>query len=154
MPYVTWYDYELPPDTLYIDPATVNVTMTVNDPPGAAQSVDITSGPKATAFTATTTDSWITILDVGEQTTPFALQFEVDPIGLSAGDYTGTIDIVPSDPTVIEFDSEITVMLTLDPLILYPWGDLNCDGQTSLTDLTLMVGVLFLGWNAPAPCGQ
>lgn len=154
VPWIAYYDYQLPPDTLTVSPAVMNLTLTVGDQPLSNQLIDLDAAPRAVACSAFTDVDWITILDPGPHTTPHTLAIEIDPDGLSAGSYTGLVTIAPIDPTVVSLNATTTVQLTLEPLILYPWGDLNCDGKANLTDLTLMVGVLFLNWDPPPPCGN
>jgi hypothetical protein len=76
----------------------------------------------------------------------------------------GTSDVRP-EPTdrssrfriAVEINNELFVPVIEyydieSPPEVFPWGDLDCDGETNVADLTLLIGYLFLGELPGTPC--
>lgn len=164
-PIISYYDAPLPsgvevsmtPQSLYFATAvdsmvtdTVFVGFEVLAPPGARIELD-------------RSETWI-ILDDFDGTLPLptfnspaTVPISVDASGMGIGDYTGWVyvfykgydnwdNLIDSLPVTLSVTSEP------DPEPQFPPGDLNCDGQVDVADLTYIVNFLFLNGPAPVNC--
>jgi len=88
---------------------------------------------------------------------PATVPISVDASGMGIGDYTGWVyvfyegydnwdNLIDSLPVTLSVTSEP------DPEPQFPPGDLNCDGQVDVADLTYIVNFLFLNGPAPVDC--
>jgi uncharacterized protein (TIGR03437 family) len=94
-----------------VSPTSLSFSYTGGGSTPAAQSVSVTtSSSTAIAFSAQVTsgNSWLTVSPTSG-TTPATLSVSVNPAGLAAGSYTGTVAVTPSGGTA----TNVTVSLTV-----------------------------------------
>jgi hypothetical protein len=153
-PVIEYYDVPLPADTLYFTPTEIIANVNASEPFPDTFLVDFTSGPLPVNFNLTPSDSWIVLVDFPPEglTTPASVEVTFNSFALGAGTYTGTIDVINTDPDAILPVDHVDITLTINPPVGYPWGDLNCDGETNVVDLSLLVDYLFKGAPPHAPC--
>ncbi|MBU8932364.1 MAG: hypothetical protein KOO62_00005 [candidate division Zixibacteria bacterium] len=145
-PVVEYYDTQLP-DTLFASPTSKVVEAPLGQIPAGTFTVHFSSSGDPINFDLTPTESFIVIdspFTVGF-TTPTDIVFVVYADTLPAGTYQGYVDIVDVTPgTVLDAD-QIAITLVLTEGVTYPPGDLNCDGEVNITDITVLVAYMFLG---------
>lgn len=153
-PVIRYYMFEPPPDTLFADRDRWVVSPVVDSPFTETLSIAVTSWPDGVTFRATTDEDWINLqnMPAGYLTAPDTVFFTLDTDGFAEGYHQGVIRLEAEDSTVFVRDPEVLVELYVRLPDLFPWGDLNCDGRANLTDVTVLVGCLFLGMPAPEPC--
>ncbi len=153
LPVVMYYDVDLPPDTLFVSPTVLQGEVTYLEAFTDTFPVEFTSAPMPVDFDLVPSESWIVIVDPSPSgyQTPASVEVTFNSASLEVGVYTGTIDVVDVDPSVITTVDQIDVSLSVNSL-LYPWGDLDCNGQTDVADLMLLIGYLFLGVPPHPPC--
>jgi uncharacterized protein (TIGR03437 family) len=107
----------------------------------AAQAVTVTTGSSNAAYTAVTSSAgnWLSV-DAPSGTTPATFNVSVNPVGLTAGFYSGTVRI--SAPSVSSSYTTISVTLTVGQVLAPSSSYLNFayqPGDPSTTTQTLTV---------------
>jgi uncharacterized protein (TIGR03437 family) len=105
-------------------PSSLQFAYTVGATAPAAQSIQIAnSGTGTLAWTATASDSWLT-LSVASGTAPSTLSVSVSPASLSAGTYNGTVTITDSgasnSPLLIGVTLTVTAAVVMPALAATP----------------------------------
>jgi uncharacterized protein (TIGR03437 family) len=101
-----------PQATLALSPATLQFSYTLGGSAPAEQSVQITnSGTGTLAWTATASAAWLSISPAWG-TAPSALSVSISPAGLSAGTYTGSIQIVATGASNTPASIGVTLTVT------------------------------------------
>jgi hypothetical protein len=77
--------------TIGVSPGTLSFTFTTGGATPAAQNVSVT-GSSATSYTAASSAAWLTVTPASG-TTPGSLSVGINPSGLAAGTYNGTITV-------------------------------------------------------------
>jgi hypothetical protein len=93
--------------TIGVSPANLSFAYQTGGATPAAQSVSVT-GSSATGFTAASSAAWLTVTPASG-TTPGSLSVAINPSGLAAGSYTGTITVTAASAS----NSPQTVKVTL-----------------------------------------
>ena len=102
---------------LIATPTALSFTAIAGQPVPAGQSVSVT-GANGLQFSVLVSDKWLKAA-VTSGVTPGAVTVSVDPTGLAVGDYTGTVQLIPSNPQA----QGATVTVTLKvraPLLVSP----------------------------------
>jgi uncharacterized protein (TIGR03437 family) len=81
--------------SMQVSPATLTFNHQIGTTAPAAQSVQITSGGGVLNWTATTSTSWIQVTPASGAT-PGTLNISINPAGLTAGSYTGSVSVASS----------------------------------------------------------
>ena len=102
----------IPQSKLAASPASLQFGWTVGGAAPAAQSVQIANAGTGTlAWTATASDTWITV-SPASGTAPSTLSVAVSPAGLSAGTYTGSVQIVSAGASNTPASIGVTLTVT------------------------------------------
>ncbi len=99
--------------TFTVSPATVNFSYTIGTAAPQAQTVQVTSSGSTAQFTAAVSNTapWLTVTPTSGAT-PAPVSLSVNPAGLTAGTYTGTVAIT-SPSSASSPAATITVTLTV-----------------------------------------
>ncbi len=107
-----------PQATLAVAPASLQFAYSVGDPAPTAQSIQIAnSGTGTLSWSATASDGWMSV-SPASGTAPSTLSVSIAPAGLSAGDYTGSIQIVSAGAANTPVSIGITLTVTEAPAAL------------------------------------
>jgi uncharacterized protein (TIGR03437 family) len=107
-----------PQATLAVAPASLQFAYTVGDPAPTAQSIQIAnSGTGTLSWSATASAGWMSV-SPASGTAPSTLSLSIAPAGLSAGDYTGSIQIVSAGAANTPVSMGITLTVTEAPAAL------------------------------------
>jgi uncharacterized protein (TIGR03437 family) len=105
------------PQTLTVSPTQLNFASVIGAPPPQGQTVAVSAGSAGTAFsvTAKTTDNgnWLQVSPTSG-VTPNTLAVTVNPQGLAAGNYTGTVT-VSSPASLTAATVSVTLAVTAIP---------------------------------------
>ena len=104
---------------------------------------------------ALTEEGWLVIEDYQGDgyTTPCTVTIKAYAGLVSIGNHQGSIVIYNPDPEDAEFNTmSIPVDFTVTDPLVYPWGDVNCDGVISLGDISRLIDYLFLSQDPIEPC--
>ena len=97
------------PSTIAVSPTSLQFSYTVGGTTPDAQSVQLTnSGSGSLSWTATASQSWLSV-SPGSDTAPSTLSISVSPGSLSAGTYTGNVQITASGAS----NTPLTIGVTL-----------------------------------------
>jgi uncharacterized protein (TIGR03437 family) len=146
-----------PQATLAVTPASLQFAYTVGDPAPAAQAVQIAnSGTGTLSWSVTPSDSWIGV-SPASGTAPSALSVTISPAGLSAGTYTGGIQIASAGAANTPVSIGVTLTVSEAPPVLaaapqtltfqYTYGGAVPPAQTVAIS---NAGGGALGWTASA----
>jgi uncharacterized protein (TIGR03437 family) len=83
-------------------PSVLPLTFVIGGAVPSAQSISVTSSPSGQSFSATADASWIA-LSSSSATTPGTITVSVNPAGLKAGPYVGTIRVGPQTAVQVNF---------------------------------------------------
>jgi predicted secreted protein len=116
---------------LSVSPGGLNFSYTVGGTSPAAQSLTLTSSGSALTYSASSSASWL--LAAGTGTTPSSLSIKVNPTGLAAGTYSGSITVKApnaSNPSVT-----VPVAMTISAQakqyqVLLNWNPSSTSGAT------------------------
>lgn len=146
----------LPPETLKADPGTLAYNSMAGKVAPDSFLVSFSSTGVPIDFTLAPSDAWITLLNVppGGYTTPASVWIKADATALGVGDYSGQINITPTEPGIPAAPAAVTVAFHVIPPVIYPPGDFNCDGICDLTDLSTIVSYLTGGSVELKHCNQ
>ena len=109
--------FTLAPAQLTLSPTALAFSATSGGSAPAAQNLSIAAAVP-TSFTAAATPSWLAVSPSGQLTTNRTLAVSVNPSGLAAGDYSGSISIVSAGVTrtvPVTFTLAAPATLTLSP---------------------------------------
>jgi uncharacterized protein (TIGR03437 family) len=102
----------IPQSKLAASPASLQFAWTVGGDAPAAQSVQIANAGTGTlAWTATASDPWMTV-SPASGTAPSTLSVSVSPAGLSAGTYTGSVQIAATGASNTPASIGVTLTVT------------------------------------------
>jgi len=154
IPVIKYYSVPLPPDTLYIADTSLSFSIMAGNNPIDSFVMEITSSGNPVSFNLQTTEDWITLGDfpVSGSVTPDNAIIKIDSDELVEGEYFGQIEVVDVDAEVIVPISTIDVYLSVTAPIIYPGGDLNCDGLVNVIDVWILINYLFKGGPEPINC--
>lgn len=108
------------PSTIAASPASLQFAYTIGGTAPAAQSVQITNGGSGTlswtaaASTSSGSGSWLSV-SPASGTAPSPLSISVSPAGLSAGAYTGSVQITASGASNTPLSVPVTLRVTQTP---------------------------------------
>ncbi len=108
----------IPQSTLAVSPATLQFSYITGDASPPAQSIQIAnSGTGTLSWTATSSASWMTV-SPASGTAPSTLSISISPAGLSAGAYTGSIQIASAGASNTPVSVGVTLTVTEAPASL------------------------------------
>ena len=114
--------------------------------------VDIDFPVPGVSFELDPSQSWINLSST-TGTTPATVTVSGDAIGLTQGNYAGTIAVeFAGIGTTVDL---INVEMAVDSVIVIPFfppGDANCDGSYDILDLVYTVDFIFRGGPNAFPC--
>ncbi len=154
IPVIEYYDVPLPPDSLYIPDTSLTYSVVAGSNPVDSFIMEITASAMPVSFNLQISEDWISLGDFPPtgSTTPENVIIRIDSDELIVGEYSGRIEVVEVDSEVVVPVTFIEVFLTVVEPIIYPGGDLNCDGQTNVTDAVLLIDYIFRGGPQPVNC--
>ena len=155
IPVIQYYDYTPEPSTLVVDPIAVELTATTDEPVSETVPIDFTAdGQFEIDYTLSWSADWLTVSGYTDpMTTPSGIEVTADGTGLIPGEYADVIEIELVQPgSAITPVTQIPVTFTLGEKPPYPIGDLDCSGEVSLGDLTIMIYYLFIKPGPIPPC--
>ena len=104
------------PAAMLANPSNLSFTAFLNQPAPVSQSVNVyNEGTGTLNWTASASAAWI-VLSAASGSTPASLSVSVNPSGLAAGTYTGTITVAPSGGA--NGPQTVNVSLTVTGLLL------------------------------------
>ena len=107
-----------PQATLAVAPASLQFAYTVGDPAPTAQSIQVANGGTGTlSWSATASAGWMSV-SPASGTAPSTLSVSIGPAGLSAGEYTGSIQIVSAGAANTPVSIGVTLTVTEAPAAL------------------------------------
>jgi len=154
-PVIVYYEVALPVVAATVEP--INFALAAMAGKWSFDDVEVafTSVTAPVSFELQVSDPWIVIDDFqsGGYTTPATITVRADATELTVGDYSGQITIVNPVPAEAEFNSLVVdVNLHVGDPLAFPWGDLNCDGQITIGDISLLIDCLFITLTPISPC--
>ncbi len=147
IPVIVYYEYFLPDPILTVDPATLSFSAFSGRESSQTYEISFTSTEQAVTFDLDISEPWLALdgTPAGPYTTPVSFWVTADATALLPANYAATITPVSVDPAeTILLDATVTVDFTVNPEPEYPWGDLNCNGEVTIGDISLMVDCVFI----------
>lgn len=150
-PVIEYHDMTYPNGTLHSSQQDLQFYAVVDSPSLDTITVDILHGAVNVSFKLSTPTPWIH-MDQTQGVTPATISFTVDATGYGALDYDGIVRISYEDfyPAVDSIDFVMSVHESSE--VIFPPGDINCDGATNVLDLNYLINYLFRFGTAPQPC--
>ncbi|MCD6249572.1 MAG: hypothetical protein J7J98_04485 [candidate division Zixibacteria bacterium] len=155
VPVIVFYNVELPDPVLSVDPTSLAFTAESGETPIDTYEINFTSTGQPVTFDLDVSQSWV-VLDgdpVGPFTTPASFSVSVDGTTLFPGPHTATITPINLDPAeAVLTDGVVSVDFTVTAPANLPWGDINCDGNVSIGDVSLLIDCLFINARPVPDC--
>ncbi len=154
-PVIQYYQLPLPTPVVTTTPSSLSMDAEAGFWSTASYPVSFTSNMGPVSFKVTASDNWIVIQDPSPTgyTTPATFNVRANAMALTAGSYAGQITFSEVSPADADFiPPAIDITLTVTPSLVYPPGDLNCDGQVSIGDIVLMIDCLFINTRPIPTC--
>ncbi|MCH7691525.1 MAG: hypothetical protein IIA17_10850 [candidate division Zixibacteria bacterium] len=151
VPVVQYYDASSPEPFVI---STRNIFLNASEDSLSTNSimVDIDFPVPGVSFELDPSQSWINLSST-TGTTPATVTVSGDAIGLTQGNYAGTIAVeFAGIGTTVDL---INVEMAVDSVIVIPFfppGDANCDGSYDILDLVYTVDFIFRGGPNAFPC--
>jgi len=155
IPVIVFYEVVLPDPTLTVDPTSLSFTAVSGETDDASYEISFTSTERPVTFDLYISEPWLGLdgNPVGPYTTPVSFWVTADATLLLPDSYSGTItpiSLVPAEAILV--DGVVTVDFTVNPEPDLPWGDINCDGYVSISDIALMIDCVFIFPRPIPPC--
>lgn len=147
IPEVRYYQYVLPDPTLSVSASSLSFTTTAGQVGNDTYQIEFTSEPYSVEVALEASESWITVEEdiSAPLTTPFTLTVGVDATQAPVGEYSGQIAITGVFPQETDIAvSEINVTMNVGEPLVYPRGDVTCDGIVSIGDISKLIDHLFI----------
>lgn len=147
VPVIQYYQVPLPHPVVTATPSPVVMEAKAGFWSTATYPVTFTSNMGIVSFDLAASDSWLVIDNPSPTgyTTPATINLRANASALAPGDYAGQItiaDISPADaefvPAVVDVTLAVTVPMTFPP------SDINCDGNVSIGDISVLIDCLFI----------
>lgn len=155
VPEIRTYAVEAPAPHVTVSPTALNLVARTGAAGSNAESITFESDLGPVSFTLLTSDDWLVIQDyqAGGYTTPATITVKGDATALAPGNYTGTITVEDVEPTNAEFTA-MTIDVNFEVLepMVFPHGDVNCDGVVSIGDISKLIDHLYLSQDPLVPC--
>jgi hypothetical protein len=147
IPVIVYYNVVLADPTLSVDPASLAYTATSGAVSAKTFEISFTSTERPVTFDLSISESWLTLEGnpTGPFTTPVSFWVTADATALLPGNYAATITPTGIDPTenvLVNGVVDIDFTVTTPPDLL--WGDINCDGEVSISDIALIIDCVFI----------
>jgi hypothetical protein len=155
LPVIQYYQVPLPHPIVTADPTPLAMEAKAGYWSTQTYPVTFSSDMVVVSFKLTASASWIAIDEPSSTVyaTPATIIVHANASALAAGDYSGQItftDITPADAEFVPSPLEVT--LTVKPAIIYPPGDLNCNGMVTIGDVSLLIDCLFINTRPVPAC--
>lgn len=147
IPVIVYYEYMLPDPILSVDPTSLEFTAFSGRESSQIYEISFTSTERDVTFDLDISQPWLALdgAPAGPYTTPVSFWVTADATALLPANYAATITPVSVDPAeTIVLDAAVTVDFTVDPEPEYPFGDLNCSGEVTIGDISLMIDCVFI----------
>lgn len=147
IPVIVYYNVVLADPILSVDPTSLAFTARSGETSSQGYSISFTSTERPVTFDLDISASWLTLEGnpTGPFTTPVSFLVNADATGLFPGNHAATITPIGIDPGenvlvngVVDIDFNVTTPPNL------PWGDINCDGAVSISDIALIIDCVFI----------
>ena len=139
------------PSTLTAAPTALSFNYLVGSPTPGPQAISVSGGPPALSFTASVSGgTWLSAGPLSG-TTPGTVNVTVNPGGLTAGSYTGTVTITSAGaagspqmiPITLTVTSNYTRQLNTTPSSSYPNFSIDAKGNYDVAWTDTTAGVFF-----------
>lgn len=146
-PVIQYYQVPVPTPVVTVSPSPLNMEAKAGFWSTATYQVSFISDLGPVSFNLAPSDSWLLIDNPSPTgyTTPATITVRANASALAPGDYAGQItiaDISPADaefvPAVVDVTLAVTVPMTFPP------GDINCDGNVTIGDISVLIDCLFI----------
>jgi len=154
-PVIQYYEVPAPTPQVIVSPSPLAMTSWAGFWSTGTYQVSFTSDLTPVSFNVAPSDSWIVIEDPSPTgyTTPATITVRANASMLASGIHNGQLIFSDINPADAEFSpSALDVVLTVTDPIVYPPGDLNCDGQVSIGDIVLLIDCLFIDTRPVPAC--
>jgi len=154
-PVVQYYEVAVPVPTVTVSETGLAFTAVAGAWSYTTHEVEFVSDSRQVSFNLEVSDDWIVIQDLPAEglTTPATITVLLDATELGIGNYSGQISIVNFDPADAEFLTDhITVSATVNAPLMFPPGDINCNGVVTISDVALLIDCLFINTRPVPPC--
>ncbi len=154
IPFIGYYNFAFPPETLKVSTGAMAFDAVAGYASTDSFVVSFTSSGLPISFELTPDDPWITIVDTGAVgfRTPCNVVIKATAAASGIGDYATQIhftNLSPSAPTTV---AAIDATMHVRAPIIYPFGDLDCDGIVDISDLTKIIDRLYISLSPLVPC--
>lgn len=138
-------------DTLFVSTDSLAFEVVAGVPSAPIHYIDFTHSLNPVNFNLLPGHTWteLAVPGSGSWSSPTTVGLTVDHSGLPVGSYAGEFLIQAPQGTFVEHNP-IRLYLTVSGATTP--GDLNCDGEISITDLTLFIAYMFRGGAPLVPC--
>ena len=127
------------PTYVYVSPAAASLTSDVDGPPQTVHAQITDSKNEGLAWTAVTSDSWLTV-ETPSGTTPSTLTVGVNPAGLPLGVHTGHVIVTATG----SFNSPLSFTISL---AVFDYLLTNVSGSVGLDDYDFTSGAAFFDYD-------
>jgi hypothetical protein len=154
-PVIMYYQVPVPTPTVTVSPAPLLMESDAGFWSTETYQVTFTSDMTPVSFNLAASDPWIVIDDLSPTgyTTPATITVRANASALATGVHNGQIvfsNLDPADATMVP--AALDVVLTVTDPVIYPPGDINCDGNVTISDISILIDCLFIDTRPVPAC--